>query len=92
MAKSKKVNPRRRPATMADIKKAKADATDQAMTAVLYMVLYGLIDKLGYTQEQIMEVKDAFDYVIDSVDQGYIKWQDIERVLDEEYQIKLRFV
>ena len=92
MAKAKKVNPRRRPASMADVRKAKSEATNEAMEAVLYMVLYGLIDKIGYTPEQIHDVEEAFAYVVDSINQGYVKWQDVRRVLREEYGVKVRFV
>ena len=41
----RKTNPRRRPATQADIKKAKNEAADNAMKRVLYMFLYVLVDK-----------------------------------------------
>ena len=38
--KSKKVNPRKRPANGADVEKAKKDATNEAIKRILYLVLY----------------------------------------------------
>ena len=48
-----KTNPRRRPATQADVAKAKAQATDEAMTRILQIVLYVLVDKHSATHEEI---------------------------------------
>lgn len=86
---SKKINPRRRPVTEADIKRAKDKATDEAMRRVLYMVLYVLVDKHEATHEEIAQLAGEVNYVADSIRQGYIRWPDIMRVLEDEYDVEL---
>ena len=81
----KKINPRRRPATLADVKRAKDKATDDAIKLVVYMVMYVLIDKHGAPKEDIQQLGEEINYVADSIAKGYIKCEDIRRMLEEEY-------
>ena len=81
----KKINPRRRPATLADVKRAKDKATDDAIKLVVYMVMYVLIDKHGAPKEDIQQLGEEINYVADSIARGYVKCEDIRRTLEEEY-------
>lgn len=56
MGKKKKVNPNRRPATHADVNRAKKQATQTAMRRLLYIVLFILIDKHGAPEEDIHQL------------------------------------
>ena len=49
---SKKTNPRKRPVSQADLDRA----VDEAITRLLQMVLYVLVDKHGATQEDIGQI------------------------------------
>ena len=89
---SKKINPRRRPATQADIKKAKNEAADNAMKRVLCMFLYVLVDKHGAPKEDIQELAKELNYMADSIRKGYVTWKDIEHVLLEEYELEIDLV
>lgn len=84
---NKKTNPRRQPATMADINRAKTAATTEAMRRMLYLMLYILIDKHQAPREDIMQFAEEFNYYADSIKQGYITWKDIEHVVKEEYEV-----
>lgn len=86
---SKKTNPRRRPATEADVKRAKAQATDEAMRTILYMVLYVLVDKHDATPEEIAQIAAEVNYVADSINKGYLRWEDIMHMLEDEYNVHL---
>ena len=86
---NKKTNPRRQPATMADIERAKNAATIEAMRRVIYLMLYILIDKHEAPREDIKQLADEFNYYADSVKQGYITWKDIEHVVKEEYEVRI---
>ena len=46
MTKQKKVNPRKRPATQADVKKAKNKATEQAVIATKVINFTALLDAI----------------------------------------------
>ncbi len=85
----KKINPRRRPATQADVKRAKDESTEEAMRLVLYMVLYVLVDKHSATHEDVNQFAAEVNYVADSINRRYLKWQDIMRVLNDEYDVQL---
>lgn len=85
---TKRINPRRRPATVADVKRAKNKATDEAMNTIMYMVLWVLADKHGARPEELRQIKDELYDVADSINRGYIKWEDLRDTLEEEYGVK----
>lgn len=85
----KKINPRRRPATEADVARAKAQAVDEAMTRMLQMVLYALVDKHGATHEELAQFAAEVNYLADSINRKYLGFADIERMLSEEYDVHL---
>ena len=85
----KKINPRRRPATQADVEKAKNQASSEAIRKILYLVLYILIDKHDAPKEDIHQLADEVNYYADSISRGYITWKDVERVVRDEYEVQL---
>ena len=87
--KSKKVNPRKRPATGADVEKAKKDATNEAIKRILYLVLYILIEKHDAPYDDIQQLAQEVNYYADSITSGYVSWKDIERVVVDEYKVSL---
>lgn len=87
--KKRKKNPRTRPATQADVKKAKSEATTEAMRRVLYLMLYVLIDKHDAPVEDIQQLAGEVNYCADSIAKGYVSWRDIERVVVDEYGVKI---
>lgn len=89
MGKKTKTNPRNRPVSEADVKRAKKAGQHEALKTVLYMLLFILVEKEGYTHEQLSKVQDELNYLSDSVARGYVKWDDIRRVLEEEYDVHL---
>ena len=84
-----KTNPRRRPATQADVAKAKAQATDEAMTRILQIVLYVLVDKHSATHEEIGQLAAEVNSVVDSINRKYLTFADIESTLGDEYDVHL---
>jgi len=87
--KKKRTNPKRKPATQADVKKAESEASDQAMRRVIYLMLYVLIDKHSAPFEDIQQLAQEVNYYADSITKGYVSWKDIERVVVGEYQVLL---
>lgn len=85
----KRVNPRRKPATMADVRRAKQEAQDRAMRMVLYLLLYVLIEKHSASIDFIQSIAENVNYYADSVKRGYVTWNDIERVVVDEYGVRL---
>lgn len=84
---AKKINPRKRPATQADIKRAKDQAQNDAVNLAMVIFLTVLADKQGYDKSSIREVWNEVNDLSESITQGYVKFQDLRKVLDEEYDI-----
>jgi hypothetical protein len=86
MAKTR-INPRRRPATMADVEKAKKDAQTQGLDLAICIILSALLDKGFLQPEQIRSAWDAINDKSDSIVKGYCSVSDLRRVLADEYGI-----
>ena len=87
----KRINPRSRPATLADVNKAKRDATTEAIKRTIYLTLYVLIDKHDAPMEDIQQLAKEINYMADSISQGYVSWKDIERVVRDEHNVHLNW-
>lgn len=87
---AKKLNPRKRPATMADVNKAKREVTDTVMQRMLEMFIYTLKD-LGAPDETIDLVMEKFRYTVDGINRGDINWKDVSATLHSEYDISFQF-
>lgn len=84
-----KVNPRRRPVSQADVEKAKKEGTRAAMRQLLYLMLYILIDKHDAPMEDIQQLAQEVNYYSESISEGRVTWKDIERVVRDEYLVRL---
>ena len=82
---TKKINPRHRPASQADVTRAYQDGFDKGITGALSIMLYTLHDKFAADDTQLMKFADAFNYTLDSLNRGYISQKDLECVLKDEY-------
>ena len=86
--KKKRVNPRRKPATQADVEKAKRQAQTHAINMVWAVFFTALRDKEGFGYTQLRRVWDEVNYISDSIDKGYVKLDDLVNEL-AEYGITL---
>lgn len=83
----KKTNPRRRPATQADVKRAKREAQNEALSLSMVIFLTVMKDKEGATNEDLYRIWKETEDLSDSVVQGYVDLWDLRTVLREEYDI-----
>lgn len=85
----KKTNPRKRPATHADILKAKKDATSEAISfawAILFTVLH---DKEGWGKVRLQRLWSEVGELSDSIAKGYVSVTDLKHALKEEMGVEL---
>ncbi len=87
---TKKVNPRRHPATQADIIRAKKETQINAVKAAWAIMFTALRDKFGWDAEKLQKMWDEVEDLSDSVTQGYVSVADMMRTLEEEAGIYLR--
>ena len=89
MAKKKRVNPHRRPVTMATVNRVKEETKDQAVSLAIALFLTVMCDKFGFDAEQLQKVWAEVNDLSDSVVKGYVNVQDLKQVLREEYGIEI---
>lgn len=87
--KKKRVNPNRRPATMADVKKAKQRAQDLAVELVWSIFFTVLADKEGYELEDLRRVWNEANDLSDSIAKGYCTVKDLRSILREEMGVDI---
>lgn len=84
MSKKKKTNPRRQPATMADVKRAKQQATSELMSFTWSIFFTVLRDKENYNLEDLRRVWMEVEDLSDSIAKGYCSVGDIKHILKIE--------
>ena len=81
----KKVNPRNRPVSQADLVKAEERACHLAMAIFLTVMK----DKFGFDNDDIVRAWDEWDKLSEEIKEGRVKLKDLTDVLAEEYDINL---
>lgn len=83
----KKVNPKRRPATMADVEKAKREATNFGIDTAMAIMFTVLCDKEHADAEIMKRVWGEVNDLSDSIAKGYVNVSDLKDTLKREYGI-----
>ena len=86
-----KVNPRRRPATMADVNRAVEQATNDALAASAAIFLTVLCDKESADAEIIQRVWQEMQELSQSIIDGYVSVADLKDTLRKEYGVNIHF-
>lgn len=85
----KKVNPRRKPATQADVERAKTEAQAEAINISMAIFFTVLCDKEHADKEIMRRVWDEVNDLSDSIARGYVSVSDLRDVLKREYDIEI---
>ena len=84
-----KTNPRRRPATHADVKKAKDQAMLFGLNSAIAIMFSVLVDKHNATIDELQVFWREVNELSDAIDKGYIKLTDLKNTLKQEYGIEV---
>ena len=84
-----KTNPRKKPATYADIKRAEERGLLFGLRMAKGLVFTALLDKMGWDKYMLHELWQHTTDLSTSVKEGYISMTDLYRVLREEYEIDI---
>lgn len=87
--KKKRVNPYRRPATMADVNKAKREAKDVAVEIAWSIFFTVLCDKEGCSQDDLRRIWKEVEDLSDSIAKGYCTVRDLRSILREEMGVDI---
>ena len=89
MPKHKKINPRRKPVSQAELKTWEHRAISYALIQAKCMCFHTLIDKGFLQPEQVKPAWEAVKYLAESINKGYVNLQDLYDSLRDEYGIDL---
>lgn len=84
-----KINPRNKPATYADIKRAEERGLIFGLRMAKGLVFTALLDKMGWGKDELRKLWQHTTDLSTSVKEGYISMTDLYRVLREEYEIDI---
>ena len=84
-----KTNPRRRPATQADVERERDEAVRETVRFCMVVFFTVLLDKFAASKEDLQRVWDEVNDLSDSVKKKYVSLKDLKPVLVEEYDIHL---
>lgn len=85
----KKINPRRIPATMADVEKAKKEVQDKTICLAWAIFFTVLRDKHGFGKQRLARVWSEVNELSDSIIKGYVNVNDLAKALEVEANIVL---
>lgn len=80
----KRVNLRRRPATLADVEKAKKQAQSEAVKYAWAIMFSVLRDKEGWGIVRLKRLWVEVEDLSDSIEKGYVSVRDLLDTLEEE--------
>lgn len=80
----KKVNPKRKPVSQADINRAKNEAVNEAVKIGWVIFFTVMRDKEGYSTEDLKRLWAEINDLADGIAQGYVNVADLSNVLKEE--------
>ena len=89
MSQKKKINPRRKPASQADVQRAKNEAMCKAICLTKALTFTALLDEGIINPEDVKRGWDKTRYLADSVNQGYLSIQDMYDTLIADYGVDL---
>lgn len=89
MGKKQKINPNKRPVTEADLRKAKREATSEAVNYAWAIMFSVLRDKFGYGPVRLQRMWNEVNNLSESITKGYVKVKDLMQTLDQEAGIML---
>ncbi len=90
-AAAKKVNPRRQPATEADVKRAYRRGVGDGIDHTLMIFLYTMRN-YGYGTQRLERITETFTKTVEEIGEERISLDEIESVLEEETGITVEKV
>lgn len=90
MAKKCKVNPRRHLMTEADTRRLMEQSANTAVGLSLAIFITVLVDKYGWTAEQVTDIWQHLNKLSEEVKEGRVSAWDLKNVLQTEYNILLQ--
>ena len=89
MSRKKKPNPKKRPATVADVNRAKRQAKEEAINDTWAIFFTVMRDKEGYGVKRLVRLWDRVNELSDSIIKGYVSVEDLKKTLADEAGITL---
>lgn len=85
MGKEKKTNPRKKPASEADVKQAERRGREQGAHLMFTCILISIKDLHFIDNDELASMWQHANMLLEEIAAGHIKLQDLDEVLAEEY-------
>lgn len=85
-----KLNPRRKPASQADVKKAADKAKNEAVATACAIFMFVMREKFGWGEKRLTRLWNEVNSLAVQVSNGEVKVAEIEAVLRDEYGIEVK--
>lgn len=86
-----KVNPRRRPATVADVEKAYEMGKRETIEFAIAVACLSVMDIFSPSDEQMAAFHAKYNKNVSAIVEGTIKYQDVLDTLKDEYDLEVGF-
>lgn len=87
----KKVNPRRQPATQADVDHAREAGRVEGTQFALTCIVWLLCDKHDAPIDDVKQFSGEFQYLNENISAGNVRFSEVKRALKEEYDWEVSF-
>ena len=87
-----KVNPRRKPVTAEDVKKAYKQGRNEAIEFSIAISCLSVQDIFAPTEEQMQAFHDKYEKNVVAIIDGSIKYADVLDTLKSEYDLEIGFL
>lgn len=85
MGKQKKPNPRKKPASEADVKQAERQGREQGAHLMFACILVSIKDLHFIENDELASMWQHANMLLEEISKGHITLQDLDDVLTEEY-------
>lgn len=87
MPKNKKINPRKVPASKADVEAARVEGCEIMANIVLFL----LSNDFAFSHEDIHRVHERIELYLSQIIKRQIKYENVKSALHDEYNVTVRF-
>lgn len=84
-----KTNPRKKPATQADVDRAKQDGMDFGISAAMAIMFSCLCDKFRWNRDYIQRLWVHVNELSEEIQQGRVSVADLRDTLKREYEVNV---
>ena len=84
-----KVNPRRKPATQADVEKARREGRYEGFNGLMSIFLWVMVEDFGFSDDDLKRIQERLMFYLDEIKARRLGLDDIISALAEEHGLTI---